>query len=81
MPVDSYLKDVCISNVILGESYHTDMADVLRAITRAGERGECLSLVSHGISPDARGVNMKLDWLEQILAHAGQAGVVVRGLR
>ena len=81
VPVDSYLKDVCISNVILGESYHTDMADVLRAITRAGERGECLSLVSHGISPDARGVNMKLDWLERILAHAGQAGVVVRGLR
>lgn len=81
VPAADYLKERNISNVILGESYHTDIEDVIRAVERMGRRGERLSLVSHGISPNATGINMKTEWLERILAVAGSAGVVVRGLR
>jgi len=80
-PAVGYLTESTISNVILGESYHTDIEDVLRAMARAGERGERLSLVSHGIAPDAKGIGMKTEWLERMLASADAAGVVVRGLR
>jgi len=81
IPASEHLTERVISNLILGESYHTDIDDVLRAIRRAGSRAERLSLVSHGISPGAKGINMKAEWLERILAGADVAGVVVHGLR
>ena len=81
VPAVDYLTERNISNVILGESYHTDIDDILRAVSRAGLRGERLSLVSHGISPDAKGISMKTEWLDRILAVAQTSGVVVRGLR
>ena len=76
-----YLTERNIANVIVGESYHTDIEDILRAIRRAGERGELISLVSHKIGPGARSINMKTEWLERILASAREAGVLIRGLR
>jgi len=81
VPTREHLAERNISNVILGESYHTDIEDVLRAMNRAGSRAELLSLVSHGIAPDAKGISLKTEWLERILSAADASGVVVRGLR
>lgn len=81
VPVADHLTELNISNVILGSFYHTDLDDVQRAIDRAGLCAERLSLVSHDISPAADGISIKTDWLERILAHAADAGVVVHGLR
>ena len=46
-----------------------------------GGRAETLSIVSHGIAPDAKCISMKTEWLERMLAEADSAGVVVRGVR
>ena len=70
-----------VHNVIMGESYHTDIDDIIRAAQRAGARGEMLALVSHGIGPDAKRINMKTEWLERLLSSAEESGLVVRGVR
>ena len=70
-----------VPNVIMGESYHTDIEDALRAMARAGERGEALFIVSHGISRGAKGISMKTEWLERMLSSAKEMGVLVRGVR
>ena len=80
-PATAFLTERNIANVIMGESYHTDIEDILRAMGRAGERAELLSIVSHGIGPDAKGINMKTEWLERMLASANELGVIVRGVR
>ena len=52
------------------------------SVARAAEaaaRKEVLSITSHGISPDAKGINMKTDWLERILATAKESGLAVIG--
>jgi len=81
VPLAGALAERNVSNVIMGEAYHTDIGDILKALARAGSRGERLSLVSHGILPEAKGVHMRTGWLERILAEADAAGVVIRGLR
>ena len=80
-PAADYFIRRNIRNVIMGESYHTDIDDILKSIARAGARAEVLSIVSHGISPDAKGISMKTEWLERMLAAAKGAGVIVRGVR
>jgi len=80
-PATAFLTERNIANVIVGEAYHTDIEDVLRAMARAGVRGELLSIVSHGIAPDAKSIHMKTVWLERMLAAAAESGVLVRGLR
>lgn len=65
--------------IILGEVYHTDIEEVAACIRRAGERKEVLLFTSHGISPDAKGISMKTEWLERILAEAKAADVQVLG--
>ena len=80
-PATAFLSERNIANVIMGESYHTDIDDILAAMGRAGERGELLSIVSHAIAPDATGINMKTEWLERMLSSAKDLGVIVRGLR
>jgi len=81
VPAVEHLTERSISNIIVGEAYHTDIDDILRAVMRAGERAERISLVSHDIGLDAKGINMKTEWLERILSEADRAGVVVHGLR
>ena len=81
LPAADFLTARLVPNVIMGENYHTDIDDILRAIARAGERGEALFLVSHGISPDAKGISMKTEWLERMLSSANDLGVLVRGIR
>ena len=81
LPAADFLKVRLVPNVIMGEAYHTDIEDILRAMARAGERGEALFIVSHGIAPDAKGISMKTEWLERMLSSANDLGVVVRGIR
>ena len=80
-PAARQLTSQLIGNVIMGENYHTDIEDIVRAMRRAGERAETLSIVSHGIKPNARGISMKTEWLERMLSEANDCGVVVRGGR
>lgn len=80
-PAARQLTDLLIGSVIMGENYHTDIEDIVRAIRRAGERAETLSIVSHGIAPGATGISMKTEWLERMLSEADACGVVVRGVR
>ena len=81
LPAADFLKVRLVPNVIMGEAYHTDIEDILRAMARAGERGEVLFIVSHGISPNAKGISMKTEWLERMLSSANELGVLVRGIR
>lgn len=81
VPSVKQLSSLLIGNVIMGENYHTDIEDIVRAIRRAGERAETISIVSHGISPNARGISMKTEWLERLLSESRSAGVIVRGVR
>lgn len=81
VPSVRQLPSHVIGNVLLGEAYHTDMEDIIRAMRRAGERAETLSLASHAISPGATGISMKTAWLERMLSEADASGVVVRGVR
>ena len=68
-----------LDTVIAGEAYHTDIEDILKCIRRCAERKEAFVLTSHGISPNAKGINMKTEWLERILATAKECGVRVVG--
>ena len=68
-----------LDTVIVGESYHTDIEDILACIRRCAERKEAFVLTSHGIRPKAKGINMKTEWLERILATAKECGVAVVG--
>ena len=68
-----------LDTVIAGESYHTDIEDILKCIRRCAERKEAFVLTSHGICPDAKGISMKTEWLERILATAKECGVSVVG--
>ena len=64
-----------LDTVIAGESYHTDIEDILACIRRVAERKEVFVLTSHGIRPGAKGINMKTEWLVRILATAKECGV------
>lgn len=78
-PVDELPTHRLVETVLMGESYHTDIDEILECLRRIAERREVLSLTSHGISPDARGINMKTEWLEKILATALELGIRVMG--
>ncbi len=68
-----------LDTVIAGESYHTDIEDILKCIRRCAERKEVFVLTSHGIHPGAKGISMKTEWLECILATAKECCVAVLG--
>ena len=68
-----------LGGIILGEAYNTDIADVVACVKRAGARKETIVLSSHGIHPGAKGIHLKTEWLEQILAAAQEADVSVFG--
>ena len=68
-----------LDTVIAGEAYHTDIEDILKCIRRCAERQEVFVLTSHGIHPNAKGISMKTEWLERILATAKECGVAVIG--
>lgn len=71
---------VCMRGVGIGESYNTDMADVLSALDRAAARNETIVFYSHDIAPDAKRISMKTEWLKAILSRAHSLGMRVVGL-
>ena len=68
-----------LDTALVGESYNTDIEDILKCVRRCAERNEVFVLTSHGIAPDAKDINMKTEWLERILATAKESGVAVIG--
>lgn len=68
-----------LDTALVGESYNTDIEDILKCVRRCAERNEVFVLTSHGIAPGAKGINMKTEWLERILATAKECGVAVIG--
>ena len=78
-PVDESPMRFRLDTVIAGEAYHTDIEDILACIRRAAERKEVFVLTSHGIRPDAKGINLKTEWLERILVTAKGCGVAAIG--
>lgn len=76
-PVDELKRRRVIAGVVLGEAYHTKIDEVLKCLERAAKRREVVEFTSHGISPDAKGINLKTEWLEAILAKAQELGLEV----
>ena len=76
-PVDELKRHRVIAGVVLGEAYHTKIGEVLKCLERAAKRREVVMFTSHGISPDAKGINLKTEWLEAILAKAQKLGLEV----
>ena len=68
-----------LDTALVGESYNTDIEDILKCVRRCAERNEVFVLTSHGIAPGAKSINMKTEWLERILATAKECGVAVIG--
>ena len=78
-PAAELRKHFRIDTIIVGEAYHTDIDEICACIRRAAERKEVLSITSHGISPNAKHINMKTEWLERILATAKECGIPCLG--
>ena len=78
-PAADLKKRFRIDSILVGEAYHTDIEEICACIRRAAERKEVLSISSHGISPNAKGINMKTQWLEKILSVAKESGILVIG--
>ena len=68
-----------IRTITVGEAYHTDIGEVLACLKRAAAHKEVFAITSHGISPDAKGIHMKTEWLEAILKLAKELDLRVLG--
>ena len=68
-----------IDTIIVGEAYHTDIDEICVCLRRAAERKEVICITSHDIAPDAKGINMKTEWLERILSEAKALGLEMPG--
>jgi len=79
MPAQELRTRFRLDTALVGEAYNTDIEDILKCIRRCAERNEVFVLASHGIAPDAKGIDMKTEWLERILATAKECGVPVIG--
>ncbi len=66
---------VRIDSAFAGEEYGTDIDEILSLVRQAAKEKKVFVLSSHGISPDAKGNNMKTEWLERILATAKECGL------
>jgi len=76
-PADDLKRHRVIGGAVLGEAYHTKIDEVLKCLERAAARREVVLFTSHGISPDAKGISLKTEWLEAILAKAQALGLEV----
>lgn len=76
-PVADIAKHKVIKGAVIGEAYHTKIEDVLKCLERAAKRQEVVEFTSHGIHRDAKGIHMKTEWLEAILAKAQELGLEV----
>ena len=78
-PAKDLPKHRLIETITVGEAYRTDIEEVVACLVRAAARREVFAITSHGISPDARDIHMKTEWLERILAEAQKLGLRVIG--
>lgn len=72
-------KKRVLEGIGIGESYRTDIDEIVACINRAADRNEVLVTYSHDIRPDAKNINMKTEWLERILATAKARGMRIIG--
>ena len=79
LPADQVASTSWMRGVGIGESYNTDINDILAALDRAASRNELIVFFSHNIAPNAKSINMKTEWLERILAHARTLGMRIAG--
>ena len=79
LPSDQVASTAWMRGVGIGESYNTDMDDILAALDRAASRNELIVFFSHNIAPNAKSINMKTEWLKRILAHAHALGMRIAG--
>lgn len=77
LPEDELESRRVICGALIGDAYRTKIDEVLKCIERVAERREVVAFTSHGIRPDAKGVCMKSEWLEAILAKARECRVKV----
>ena len=78
-PAAELAKRRLVDTIIVGEAYHTDIGEICDCLRRAAKNREVISITSHGISPDAKHINMKTEWLEAILKTAKELDLQVLG--
>ena len=78
-PAAELPKRRLINTVIMGEAYHTDIDEICACLRRVAKNREVLSITSHGISPGAKHINMKTEWLERMLKLAKELDLQVLG--
>lgn len=61
----------------IGEYYGTDIGELCDKIAYIGEMDDIMCLFSHAIGPGAKSINMKTEWLHQILETAKRFDVHV----
>jgi hypothetical protein len=64
-----------LDSAFAGEDDGTDIEKILSLVRQAAAEKKVFVLSSHGIAPDAKGNNMKTEWLEKILATAKACGL------
>ena len=70
-------RRTCLDGTGIGESYGTNIKELCAKVADIGETDEILCLFSHAIAPDAKGIDMKTEWLREILETAKRCDVKV----
>lgn len=78
-PADELPNRRVLKGIGIGESYKTDIEEIVACVRRAANRNEALVTYSHDIRPDAKTISMKTAWLERILETAQACGMKVIG--
>ena len=78
-PASELSEKTVLEGIGIGESYRTDIGEIIACINRAADRDEVLVTFSHDIRPDAPTISMKTEWLERILATAQARGMRIIG--
>lgn len=78
-PADELPNRRILEGIGIGESYKTDIDEIVACVRRAASRNEALVTYSHDIRADAKTISMKTAWLERILETAEVCGMKVIG--
>jgi len=78
-PASELSRKTVLEGIGIGESYRTDIDEIVACVNRAAERNEVLVTYSHDIRPGAKTISMKTEWLERILAAAAARGMRIIG--
>lgn len=78
-PVSEIFDKVVFPGVGIGETYQTDIDEIVARINGAADRNEVVVTFSHNICPDAKEYHMKTEWLERMLEAAHSRGMEIIG--